>query len=66
MKLRLCPKHEKQDVLQIQEEIRRSGDHIFKVKCPVCGKLGPWRKTIHGAQMAWNEISGGAPRHRPP
>jgi hypothetical protein len=37
--------------------VRKSGDHVFQVKCSVCGKLGPWRNTIHGAKKAWNQAS---------
>ncbi len=55
MKLKPCKKHERQEPLGIQETIRESGDHVFQVKCLVCGKLGERRNTKYGAQRAWNE-----------
>ena len=59
MKINPCIKHERQEPFSIYERPLMSGDSFFQVKCMVCGKLGPRRKTIHGAQMAWNEDSNG-------
>lgn len=56
MKLNPCSKHEAKSILEIQETIKKSGDHTFRVKCPRCGKLGPERVTFYGAQIAWNKL----------
>lgn len=56
MNLHSCSKHNKEGILQIQETIQKSGDHIFQVKCSICGKLGPKRKTLYGVQIAWNNL----------
>lgn len=50
-----CPKHERQEPKQIEIVFLVSGAVRHQVKCPVCGKCGPRRKTVHGAEMAWNE-----------
>jgi hypothetical protein len=52
-----CPKHCNQN-MAIQKEVRKSGDHTFKVKCLICGKLGPRRNTMHGARKAWDILIG--------
>lgn len=51
-----CPKHERQESLQITASTLKSGDMFFQVKCPVCGKQGPRRRTMHGCIMAWEEL----------
>ncbi len=55
MLLKTCPKHAKDVDLVVFESYRKSGDKFFYVFCYTCGKSGPRRKTLHGAQMAWNE-----------
>lgn len=27
----------------------------WQIRCPQCNRTGPWRKTLKGAKIGWNE-----------